>query len=81
MKITYDQKVDSLYFGLTDSKVFESEEVDPGIIYDYDEKDKVIGIEVLFLKGRTPDQVKHIDFPFSQEDKAILKEFFVNVFT
>ncbi len=80
MKITYDQKVDSLYFNLIDSKVFESEEIDPGVVYDYDEKDQVVGIEVLFLKGRTPEQVKHINFPFSKEEKAVLKEFFVNVF-
>lgn len=80
MKITYDKKVDSLYFNIIDSEVVESEEIDPGIIYDYDKEDKVVGIEVLFVKGRTPEQVKHINFPFSSDEKALLREFFVNAF-
>lgn len=80
MKIEYDQQVDSVYFQMVDCEVFESEEVDSGIIYDYNKEDKVVGIEVLSIRDRTPEDTKHIDFPFTQDQKAILREFFMNVF-
>ena len=36
MKIEYDKTVDSVFVQIVDSPVWESEEVYPGIIYDYD---------------------------------------------
>lgn len=80
MKIEYDQQVDSVYFQMVDSEIYESEEIDPGIIYDYNKDDKVVGIEVLSIKGRTTEETKHIDFPFTKGERAILREFFMNVF-
>lgn len=80
MKVTYDKVVDCVYFNIINSEIYDSEEIDPGIIYDYDKDDNVVGIEVLFIKGRTPEQVKHIDFPFSEEDRSTLRKFFANAF-
>ena len=54
MRIRYDEKVDALYPRLDDSKVVESEEVQPGIVTDSNAKKQVVGIEVLGLKQR-PD--------------------------
>lgn len=47
MKIRYDKQADAMYISLSKSKYFESDEVSPGIIVDYDKSKKVIGIEVL----------------------------------
>ena len=76
MKLKYDQKADAAYLKLTDSQIVESEEVFPDIIYDFDEENQVVGIEILRLKGKTPEQLKLLNFPFSTEDKAELKKFF-----
>ena len=54
MRIRYDEKVDALYLRLDDSKVVESEEVQPGIVVDFNASKQVVGIEVLNLKRRVP---------------------------
>lgn len=79
-KIKYDQSVDAIYFRLIDSEILESEEISPGIVYDYDKDDNVVGVEVLSLKGRKPEEARAINFPFSEEDKVKFREFFVNAF-
>jgi uncharacterized protein YuzE len=76
MKLEYDKNADTAYLKLTDSQIVESEEVFPDIIYDFDEDNQIVGIEILKLKGKTPEQLKLLDFPFSAEDKTELKEFF-----
>jgi uncharacterized protein YuzE len=50
----YDEKADALYLRLDDSKIVESEEVQPGIVLDYNADKQVVGIEVLNLKRRVP---------------------------
>jgi len=54
MKLKVDQKADALYLTLTDAPVGRSEEVSPGIIVDYDEQDRVVGVELLYLSIRSP---------------------------
>ena len=54
MKMHYDKKVDALYLSLDDSEVVESEEVQPGIILDFNSDNQVVGIEVLDVKRRVP---------------------------
>lgn len=76
MKIEYDRKADAAYLKLADSKIAESEEVSPGIVYDFDESEQVVGIEILKVKRKTPEQLKQVNFPFSAEDRAELREFF-----
>ncbi len=53
MKLKIDRENDALYLRLDDNAIIDSEEVQPGIILDYDEKGNVIGIEVLKLSSRT----------------------------
>jgi len=76
MKIEFDKETKAIYFRLNGSLIVESEEIAPGIVYDFDKDNAVVGIEVLNLSHKTPEQVKDIDFPFSQEDKAFLKNVF-----
>lgn len=52
MKIEYDPEVDALYVRLTESKIIESEQVQPGIILDFDAAGKVVGVEVLNASKR-----------------------------
>jgi uncharacterized protein YuzE len=47
MKYQYDPEVDALYIRLTDEKIIESEEVQPGIIFDFDANGKLAAVEVL----------------------------------
>ena len=57
MKLNYDQQADALYLRLDDSKILESEEVAPGIILDFNEKNQVVGVEMLSLSKRTGARV------------------------
>lgn len=46
MKLRIDQEADALYLRLDESTIVESEEVRPGFILDFDEMDRVVGIEI-----------------------------------
>ena len=48
-----DKEADALYLRLDDSKIIELEEVAPGVILDYNEKNEVVGVEMLHLSKRT----------------------------
>ena len=52
MKIDYDQDVDILRILLTDSAIEESDEVETGIIFDYNNQGDVVGIEILDASKR-----------------------------
>jgi uncharacterized protein YuzE len=54
MKVHFDEKADAIYLRLDDSKIVESEEVQPGIVLDYNEHNQVVGIEILRVKDRVP---------------------------
>ncbi len=54
MRMRYDEKADALYLRLDESKIVESEEVQPGIVLDFNADKQVVGIEVLDLKRRVP---------------------------
>lgn len=47
MKIEYDPTADALYVRLGEAKIIESEQVQPGVILDFDESGKVVGVEIL----------------------------------
>ena len=57
MKLNYDNQADALYLRLDDSKILDSEEVAPGIILDFNEKNQVVGVEMLSLSKRTGARV------------------------
>lgn len=52
MKIKIDKNSDVLYFWLDEVEIVESEEVQPGVILDFDATGRVIGIEILSLSTR-----------------------------
>jgi len=54
MKVHFDEKADALYLRLDDSRIVESEEVQPGIVLDFNERNQVVGIEILRVKERVP---------------------------
>lgn len=54
MKLKVDEQADALYLSLSDVPASRSEEVSPGIILDYDEHGRVVGVEMLYLSKRAP---------------------------
>jgi len=74
MKIDADPATKAIYFRLKDSPIVESEEVAPGIVYDFSESNEVVGIEILNLDCKTPEQIKKLNIHFSPEDKSFLRE-------
>ncbi len=51
MRLTVDKDNDTLYLRLDEAPVVESEEVHPGVILDFDDSGRVVGIEVLQTYG------------------------------
>ena len=63
IKLKVDREHDALYFRLDESEVVESEEVQPGVIVDFDAKGHVVGIEMLQLSTRTqPEKLRVLQF-------------------
>lgn len=63
MRIKLDKDSDALYFRLDDNQIVESEEVRPGVILDFDENDKVVGVEFLGVSTRaTKDELSTMQF-------------------
>jgi uncharacterized protein YuzE len=53
MKIEYDKQADAMYIRLLSGTVAESEEIRPGVVFDYDAEGNVLGIEMLDVSERT----------------------------
>lgn len=47
MKLHYDKSEDAFYIRFDESPCAESDEVEEGVIFDYDKKGKIVGIEIL----------------------------------
>jgi len=63
MKLKIDTKNDALYFRLDEEAIVESEEVQPGVILDFNAEGKVVGIEILNLSERiSPEQLKILQY-------------------
>jgi uncharacterized protein YuzE len=54
MKLKVDESADALYLRLDDSKIVHSQEAAPGIVLDFNDKDQVVGVEILHLSKRSP---------------------------
>ena len=70
MKFNYDPQADALSIRFNDKPYFKSDEVRDGVIFDYDNKDKIIAIEILDAskvltkkKLSNFDQIISIDLP------------------
>ena len=63
MRLKIDKESDALYLRLDETAIVESEEVQPGVILDFDENGKVIGIEILGLSTRVqPEKLRVLQF-------------------
>ena len=63
MRIRVDRDTDALYFRLDENRVVESEEVRPGVVLDFDENDKVVGVEFLGISARaTREELSTMQF-------------------
>ena len=59
MRLKIDKENDALYLRLDDTAIVESEEVQPGVILDFDKDNRVVGIEILALSTRTqPEKLR-----------------------
>ena len=63
MRIKIDKDSDALYFRLDENRVAESEEIRPGVILDYDNDNRVIGVEFLGISKRaTKKELSSLQF-------------------
>ncbi len=61
MRLHFDEQADALYLRLDESEIVESEEVQPGIMLDYNQQDQLVGIEILRVRQRVPSaDLKHV---------------------
>lgn len=59
MRLKVDKESDALYLRLDETAVVESEEVQPGVVLDYDAADNVVGVEILNLSKRVaPERLR-----------------------
>lgn len=73
MKIDFDPEADAAYLLINESKIIESQEVMPGVIFDFNELGGVVGVEILGIKKKDPRHLLGLKIPFhSHED---FKEF------
>jgi uncharacterized protein YuzE len=52
MKLKIDEKNDTMYLRIDESAIVESEEVSPGVILDFNDKNQVVGVEFLKVSTR-----------------------------
>ena len=58
MKVKYDKEQDALYLSFSDEPIVESEEDKKGIILDYSNEGKIVGIEILNASKHMPNPMK-----------------------
>ena len=63
MKLKLDEETDTLYLRLDESAIVESEEVQPGVVLDFNSENRVVGIEMLNISKRV-EREKLLDFQF-----------------
>lgn len=51
-KVIHDPENDTLYIRLGDSAIIESEEIEPGVVVDYDAENRIVGVEILQVSAR-----------------------------
>jgi uncharacterized protein YuzE len=63
MRIKVDKDSDALYFRLDENTIVESEDVRPGVILDFDDNDRVVGVEFLRISSRaTKEELSSLQF-------------------
>lgn len=54
MKLSYDRESDALYLRLSTAEIVESEEVKPGVVFDFDAEGHIVAIEILDAAKQIP---------------------------
>jgi len=63
MRLKIDKENNALYFRLDESAIVESEELQPGVILDFNADNQAVGIEILNLTARVaPDRLRILQF-------------------
>ncbi|NBD19003.1 MAG: DUF2283 domain-containing protein [Cyanobacteria bacterium] len=76
MKIRHDPVEQTAYIELLSSDIIESEEVTSGIIYDFDQENRIVGIELYHIDKLSLEELKSIYKNLTTEtDKKQLSEF------
>ncbi len=75
-QINYDQEVDAAYFRLENQAVLESEEIADGIIVDYNDNNKIVGVELLGVKTINLGNLSLLIPLLPESFKAQIKDFF-----
>ncbi|MBN1593068.1 MAG: DUF2283 domain-containing protein [Candidatus Coatesbacteria bacterium] len=66
MRLRVDREADALYLVVDDSPVAESEEVSPGLVIDFNDKNEIVGVEILHLSKRSrPLNLQQLTFETS----------------
>jgi uncharacterized protein YuzE len=66
MRMRVDHAADAVYLNLTDRPIKDSEEVADGIVVDYDDEGRIVGIEILDASKRTEDPTALKQFSFEE---------------
>lgn len=53
MKLEFDPQADAAYLEISDAEIEKTQEIEPGIIADYDANGHIVGIEVLSVSKRS----------------------------
>ncbi len=63
MRLKVDKESDTLYFRLDESSIVESEEVQLGVVLDFNADGTVVGVEILNLSARMkPEQLRVLQY-------------------
>ena len=64
MRVRVDHAADAVYLNLTDRPIKDSAEVADGIVVDFDNEGRIVGVEILDASKRTddPDALKQFSF-------------------
>ena len=54
MRVRMDEAADALYIRLDEFAIRESEEVSPGVVLDFDDSGRVVGIEIIDVRQKLP---------------------------
>jgi uncharacterized protein YuzE len=56
-KVEYDPEANAAYLRFSFKRIVESEEVSVGIVLDYDDQGRIVGMEVLDARKKLPPEI------------------------
>lgn len=77
MKIDFAPEIDAAYLQLDDAKIIETEGVEPGVVFDFNERGGVVAVEILGVKKKEPRHLLILQIPFHSPDEFKVFESFL----